>query len=133
MPDISEGAYEYELHCLPGLSSSGDLTAKQYHFVKHNGQGQVAACDTLGEMSLGVLQDGPSAADRSASVGYGTSITKCVASAAIARGALVTTSATGRAVTVAAGQRILGQALTPAGANGEIFTIRLLPGAAVAP
>lgn len=132
MPDVSTGVFEYELHNLPGLSASGDLSAKQYHFMKHNGAGQVAACDTLGEMSLGILQDAPTAADRVATVAYGTSLCPCVASAAIARGALVTTTATGRAATAAAGQRILGQAMTPAGANGDLFTVRLLSGGAVA-
>jgi hypothetical protein len=84
-------------------------------------------------MSLGVAQNAPNEADMAVSVAYGSSICPCVASGAIARGALVTTTATGRAATVAAGQRILGQALTPATNAGELFTVKLLPGGAVAP
>lgn len=116
------GAFEYELHCLPGTQSGADLTGKQYHFVRFDNNGNVVACDGAGQFSLGVLQDIPKAAGRTCSVAYG-GVTKCVAGAAIGRGALVATNATGRAVVSAGGAHTVGYALTPAGANGEQFSL----------
>jgi hypothetical protein len=131
MADAVVGAFEYNLDCLPGYVSGADLSAKQYHFMKTNGSGQAVSCDTLGEKALGVLCNAPSAIGRPTSIAYGTSLVQCVASAAIAAGANVATTATGRAVTAATGNQILGKAVTPAAANGQIFTVQLTQGGAV--
>lgn len=134
MPDAPTGAFHAYVDYLPGYSSGADLSTKLHHFVKANASNQVVSCDTAGEEALGILHDTQSVVDRAVSVAYGDSISKCVASAAIAKGAYVTTTNTGRAVTaVTAGHHILGKALTAATANGEVFTVQLLQGGAVVP
>lgn len=55
------------------------------------------------------------------------------AGAAVSAGALVTSDATGRAVTATSTDKIHGQALTAAGAAGEVITILFFKGANVAP
>jgi hypothetical protein len=116
------GAFEYELRCLPGTQAGADLTTKQYHFMRFDGNGNIVACDGAGQFSLGLLQDLPKEAGRACSVAYG-GVSKCVAGAAIARGALVATNAAGRAVVSAGGAHTVGYALTPAGADGEQFSL----------
>jgi hypothetical protein len=54
-------------------------------------------------------------------------LTQIVAGAAIARGALVTSDASGRAVTAATTNRVIGQALTDAAAAGDLIVVNLSP------
>jgi hypothetical protein len=132
------GAFEAYLDIIPGLDAGVDLTNYRYHLVKMNSGGDVIPCSAAGEAVLGVLQDNPSVAGRGAGVAF-NGITKCIAGAAIARGAFVATNASGRAVTASKGVTdtgdtgaaadalkggyVIGYALTPASANGDAFTL----------
>ena len=108
---------------LPGGEAAADLSANQYYFVKVDSSGQVALCDTLGEKMDGVLQNDPEAQGRAATVWGVGSVSKVVASAAIAQGANVTTAASGKAVTAASGNYIAGTALEASSADGEVIAV----------
>lgn len=106
--------------------AGGDISASQYRFVKAGATaGQVVACDTAGERTIGVLQNDPDAADKAATVGVG-GISKVEAGAAVAADASVSVDAQGRAVTsVTAGHVIVGYARTAAAAAGELIAVEL--------
>lgn len=107
------------------LEASVDLSAKQYHFAAvPDVNGRVTFTGTQGIATVGVIQNKPSA------LGVGTElmvdgITKLVAHAAVAAGAAVSCSNTGRAITAAAGNRVHGYALEAAVNAGEIITVLL--------
>ena len=114
---------------LVGAEAAADLSSNQYYFTKVDSSGQVALCDTLGEKMDGVLQNDPDAQGRAATVWGVGSVSKVVASAAIAAGASVTTAASGKAVTAASGHYIAGTALDAASADGEVISVWLtMPG-----
>ncbi len=108
----------------------------QYRFVKPGTAARsVVPADTLGELVLGVVQEDATAQDatdgRHVNVRMlGVSVVE--ASAAIAAGAEVTTAADGRAVTVAATQRVVGVALDAASGAGDWIGVLLVPAGRVA-
>ena len=111
---------------LPGLKAAGDLSAKQYLFMKLSADHTVTTCTATTDKAIGVLQNDPSTAGEDAAVAdEGT--TKVVAGAAIAVGALVAPTATGKAQTAVATQYARGMALEPADAVGDIIEIKLMP------
>jgi len=134
------GAFEAYVDNLVGLSAGVDLSTKQYHFMKYDSDGNVIPCSALGEAAIGVLQDKPPAG-RACSVAFQGQV-MCKAGAAIARGALVGTNASGRAVTVTKGATdtsdtgaasdalrggyVVGRADTAAAADGDLFTLTIL-------
>lgn len=108
----------------------------RFRFVKHDGtivQG-IDMCDTLGELVLGVSTEDVAAAD--ATLGEVTAvITQGIAvveaGAALAVGAPVRASATGKAVALAvttANQNVAGIVMTPSGADGDWIAVQLTPG-----
>lgn len=116
-------------HALGWWIAAADLSAEQFKFVKLNSSGLVAKCDTLGEKSLGVLQNKPLINQSCEIVDVGGGgVTKVVASAAIAIMADVSTAADGRATTALTTHRRLGIALAAAAAAGEIIPVLLTQG-----
>jgi hypothetical protein len=101
--------------------ASGDLSAAQYKFVKMNSSGQMAVCSVAGEESDGVLQDMPAAAGRAGCMAIGGQ-TKVLLGGTVAQGASVATDASGRAVTAATGNVIIGRC-TEGGTVGTIGSI----------
>jgi len=106
------------------LVAAADLSTKQYTFVKLNSSGQVAAASGATDIPIGVLQNAPTAGQEAEVLVVGG--TKIVAGAAIGEGALVGTSAAGKAVALVAGtdttKYVVGTLLTESGADGDIVT-----------
>lgn len=106
------------------LVAAADLSAKQYTFVKLNASGQVAAAAAATDIPIGVLQNAPTSGQEAEVLVVGG--TKLVAGAAIGEGALVGTSATGKAAALVAGtdttKYVVGTLLTEAGADGDVVT-----------
>jgi hypothetical protein len=107
---------------IPGLVVGGDLSAKQYHFVK-----MASTADTIKAMgastdtAVGVLMDAPNAAGEAALVAsQGIVIVKV--GTAITLGAPVGANSTGEAAQSLA--RLYGQAME-AGAAADLIRIRL--------
>lgn len=138
-------AFECPLFCVPGLNASGDLSAAQFKFVTVNSSSQVAVAGTQGTVVVGVLQNKPSAAGQAAQV-MSAGVTKVVAGATVAAGAVVESDSVGRAITAVKstvntgdagsasdpviGGAAAGIALT-GGAVGELISVLLGPYSAV--
>jgi len=104
------------------FEAAADLSDKQYYCVELTAENKVNAASTLGEITVGVLQNKPEAGEAARVRFGGTS--KVVASTAIAVGALVTAAAGGKAVsTTTAGHYVWGQALEAASADGDNIEI----------
>lgn len=108
------------------IPAAADLSAKQHYCVKVNSSGQVALCDAAGEIAHGVLQNKPDAQAKAASVRT-LGVTKVVAAAAIEEGAVVTPTAAGKVTTGYGADRVLGIALEPAAADGDVIPVMLTP------
>lgn len=107
--------------------AAGDLSTKQYLFMKVSAAQTVDTCAAITDKSLGVLQDKPTAAGKDASVAVdGT--TKVIAGAAITAGAYVAPMASGKAQTAVSTQYPRGQALDTAVNDGDIIEILLIAG-----
>lgn len=106
------------------LVAGGDLSTKQYTFVKLNSSGEAVAAAGATDIPIGVLQNKPTAGQEAEVVVVGG--TKIVAGAAIGEGALVGTSAAGKAVALVAGtdttKYVVGTLLTESAADGNIVT-----------
>jgi hypothetical protein len=107
--------------------AAGDLSTKQYLFMKVSAAQTVDTCAAITDKSLGVLQDKPTAAGKDAAVAVdGT--TKVIAGAAITAGAFVAPMASGKAQTAVSTQYPRGQALDTAVNDGDIIEILLVSG-----
>lgn len=120
-------AFEYvDSQSKISLAAGADLSAKQYTFVKMSGTGVIGAAAAT-DVVIGVLQNAPTSG-KTAEVAI-DGVTKLKASAAIAAGALVGTTSTGLAVALTAGtdttKYVFGQAITAAGASGDIITVAI--------
>ena len=104
-------------------TTAADLSTKQFYAVKETSSG-INVAGTLGENVIGILQDTPASGDPASVMAFGVS--KAVASAAIAKGAMLTTANTGKVVTAGTGNNILGQALEAASGADQIITIMVL-------
>lgn len=102
------------------------LTSRQFTFQKVDTNGQLAAPSSGGNV-VGVLQDKPTAQGQPGQICGPGSVTKVVAAAAIAAGALVSTDSSGKAVTSTTGAEILGQALEAVSNANDIFRVRFMP------
>jgi len=104
------------------FEAAADLSDKQYYFVEITAENKVNAASTLGEITVGILQNKPKAGEAAWVRFGGTS--KVVASTAIAVGDLVTTAAGGKAVgTTTSGHYVWGQAIEAASSDGDIIEI----------
>lgn len=106
------------------LVAAADLSAKQYHFVKLDSAGKAAVVAANTDRPIGVLQNAPLAGQEAEVLVVGG--TKLVAGEAVTEGAVISTTSTGKADSIAVGsattQYILGTALTEIAADGEILT-----------
>ncbi len=112
----------------PSLVASG--TVAPYRFVKVSGRNTGAQCTAITETMVGVTDGSTLAfnsADHAVTGGVislqGGEVVLLEASAAISAGALVGTSANGRAVTAIATAKVYGVALEPAAAAAEIIRV----------
>ena len=116
-------AYEGPQIKLPGLTANADLSAKQYYYVKLVGAGLVDVCSAVTDADRRAAEQPD---QRHAGEVCALGETKIVASAAIAAGAEIGTSANGRAAAYVPGtdttKRITGQMVTATGAANGIGT-----------
>lgn len=110
------------------FEAAGDLSTKQFYFVKLSAANTVTVCNGATDVPCGILQNKPSAAGRPAVVRM-FGISKVSADAAITVGSLVGTSADGQADIKLAGtdttQYVVGVALTACSNAGEIVEVSL--------
>jgi hypothetical protein len=108
------------------MEASADFTGKMYHFVKlHTTSGQVALCTAITDKVYGVLHSVTATIGKPVKVKvYGE--TPVSANAAVALGAFVGPSTDSQGQTAVATQFIAGQALTAAGAAGDLFRVELI-------
>ncbi len=104
--------------------AASDLDAKQFHLVKLDANGKATPCTVLGELALGVLDNDADAGDAALVALNGTS--RLVAGAAVSIMDKLTTNASGRAVTAAAGNNVRAIALEAAAADGDIISVLLV-------
>ena len=115
-------AFEKVGETLPGIEASGDLSSDQFKFVTIDSNGQ-AVLAGAGASIAGVLQNKPSAIGIAATIWGPGTVSKVIASAAIAAGADVTSTAVGLAVTSATGNYIAGIALRASSASGDLIPV----------
>jgi len=115
---------EFGLVATLSLQAAADLSAVQYHVVRHSAlQSCNVASDNTNSAVFGVLQNKPKSTEF-ASVAY-VGKTKAVAGAAIALPAIITHNSSGRVITVVSGSMAIGRALEAASADGDIITVVL--------
>lgn len=113
-------AYEKPLF-MHSRRAAADLSAKQYHFVKLDANGDVVACSAITDIPYGVLQNAPTLGQTAEVMRQG--ISKIVSDGVIAVGSLIGTSADAQADAIAAGTdttvyavaRYIGNAAAAAG------------------
>lgn len=88
-------AYEGPQIKIPGLVAGGDLSAKQYHYVKMSADNTVVICAALTDVPVGVLQNAPASGQAAEVCAIG--VTKIVGDADLDAGAAIGTSADGQA------------------------------------
>lgn len=101
------------------LIAGGDLSGKQFYFVKLSADNTVVICAATTDIAIGVLQNKPASGATAEVVTVG--VTKVSADATLAVGDLIGTSADGQADVKTAGettQYVLGQVISGAAANG---------------
>lgn len=127
--------FESNVSCYPGLLTGEDLSAKQYYLATLETDGAVDLADSAGEQCIGVIYKPPVAGvGYPISVAMPGSIVKCIAAAAIEEGALCAPDTAGKAVTIADNQYWCGAAVTPAAADGDLFSMLVMsPGYKYAP
>lgn len=111
------------------LVSVGDLSSKQYYFVKLDTAGKVAVCSATTDRPLGVVQNDPTAGQAAIVRLFGH--TKVNADAALALGDVLGTSADGQAAVYVAGtdttKYLMGFCTKAAGAAGDEAEMILTP------
>lgn len=118
-------AYEFSNYSVKvTLVAAADLSALQYTFVKLDSAGKAAAASAATDIPCGVLQNAPTAGQEAEVLIVGG--TKITAGAAIAEGAQIGTSSTGKAVALVAGtdttKFVVGTLITESGASGDVVT-----------
>lgn len=107
------------------LEAGGDLSAAQFTFVELASDGQVDQVASAGGDAVGVLLNDPAAAGRAAEVAI-MGIAKVKAGAALTAGDRVQSDASGKAITAASGDIVLGRALDTAAAADELIRVLLI-------
>ncbi len=109
--------------------SAAALKDKAFHAVKFDNDGNVAICDTEGEVVLGVLpaEEGNKAKGDTVTVQI-KDIALMVAAGSIAAGAAVTTDANGKAKAATAGKFIIGYAMKAATGAGKVIPVQIAKG-----
>jgi len=123
-------AYEQPVWVDGFQSAAADLTLKQGYGVKLTAAKTVGLATANGEAIFGVLTNAPNTGETAAVGRVGNF--KAVAGALIAAGAKVMVANGGKFITAAtSGSHVVGFAPEGAGADGEVFTLSLLPGAPI--
>jgi hypothetical protein len=106
------------------LVAGEDLSAKQYFFVKINTSGLAVLCAAATDRPIGVLQNDPASGEEAVITVVGGS--KVVASASIDEGAVIGTTAAGKAGAKTVGtdvtNYVVGTVIQASGADGEILS-----------
>ena len=103
------------------LTANTDHSAKRYHLVRLSAAEKFdQASNPGGTDNFGVLQTMPQAGKAGTIALFGMS--KVVAGSSMAVGAMFTTSASGRAVTVSSGGYVFGRVWEAPSADGDIVT-----------
>lgn len=113
---------EFETVVARTAIADADMRTVQYHLLRASSQGRVnVSSQANGGLSdiVGVLQNKPNT-NQHATVGY-RGISKVVAGAAISVHRFLTTNGSGRAIAANSGDLVCGQALSAAGADGEVI------------
>lgn len=87
-------AWEAPSFMIPGLVASGDLSSKQFHFVKLSAANTVAACTAATDKPIGILQNKPTNGQNAEVMALGVS--KLSSDAALSVGDSVGPSADGQ-------------------------------------
>lgn len=111
---------------VPGFKLSkeagADLSAKQYHFVKLDANGRVVAIAAATDRPIGILQNKPTALGQAAEL-MCDGVSRLVGGGNVAKGDLLSTTATGRAAAIVAGtdttRYALGTVLDDSDNDGE--------------
>ena len=107
------------------FEAAGDLSTKQFYFMKLDSNGRVTVCTGVTDIPVGVLQNKPDALGKAAEVMM-LGVSKVSADGAITLPSLIGTSADGQADAIAAGTDttvyVAGQAIQAAAAAGNIIT-----------
>lgn len=107
------------------FSAAGDLSSSQYLFVEASA-GSVSVCNAITDVPVGVLQNKPTAAGRSAEVCYFGG-TKLIAGGSINAGDLLGTTTAGKAVALAPGTDttayVVGRALSASTGDGQVIDV----------
>lgn len=117
-------AYEGPMTCIPGLTASADLSAKQYYFVKMSAAGTVTVCAATTDKPIGILQNAPTSGE--AAVVACAGISKVSGDADLAYGASVGTSSDGQAAAYTVSDTtkyIVGQVILDNSAAGGLATV----------
>ena len=115
-------AYEADL-VSQAFEAGQDLEDYQYYPVSINSDEEILLASDAGDFIFGVLQNTPEEGQTALVALEG--ITKAVGSAIIAAGAIVQVAAGGMFVTQTTGN-YAGIALTPCGASGELFSLKII-------
>ena len=101
--------------------SGADLRGKRYHIVKRDANNNFVLASAATDIIAGVLDYEPRRAEDAVDVVLinGTGSFKVKAGGTIAKDALLTTNASGQAVTASTGNRVFGRARTAA-VSGDI-------------
>jgi hypothetical protein len=108
------------------FKAAGDLSSKQYHFVKMSADQTVTSCSAITDKAIGILQNDPDAAGEDAVVAIaGTS--KLYGGAGFAYGVNIAPKADGRGQTAVATQYARAISLETVANDGEIAEVLLVP------
>ncbi len=125
-------ALEAASFAIPALDADADLSSNQFQIVKMSATDKrVSLASVDGEVFLGVLQNKPNAAGKSATV-VGLGVTKVIAGEALVAGDLWGTDTAGKARKVEAtntgadtGDYVGGQVLIGVAAADEVATVTI--------
>ena len=110
---------------LEAFTAGADLSAVQHHFMKLSAADTVTLAGSLGDLNVaGVLVNNPQSGEAATVCMNG--MVPVVCGSSIAVNALITVSASGRAITSApasgTSQMVVGRVLEASGADGDIVT-----------
>src|SRR5215217_2680737 len=118
---MSQSTRDFERSAVAGE----DLTAKQFYIVQLDATGKIEVAEGATDLVVGVLQNAPYTGEQATYRFGGT--TKVISAGTIAIGALVTTDASGMAVTTTTeGDIIIGRHIgTAAAAANDIIEVQM--------
>ena len=107
------------------FQAGGDLSGKQYYFVKMDSDQQVILCTAATDKVIGILQNKPESGEAATVRILGRS--KVVADAALAIGDIISTQTDGQAQVVAATEYSKGIVIKAVSNAAEVAEVILIP------